>query len=262
MPETLAQPRPLARIVRGTGPGLVLAHGGGGGAELNWGTFILPLAERHTVIAPDFPGSGRTPAEPGELRLDDLADRLVAAAVEEGQTRFDLVGFSLGAAVAVRAARRHPGLVRSLTLVAGLAHTTPHLRLLTDCLLTAQRLDPLLQAKLTLPLLLSPDWLNTQADADLVALAKLMLVTTPPGFRQQFELAAEVDVRPDLPHLTMPTLVVSPTADALVAPAQHRLLAATVPGAELLELPSGHLVLTERRAELLTALRAFLARQN
>ncbi|AUG81057.1 hypothetical protein CFP65_6401 [Kitasatospora sp. MMS16-BH015] len=260
MTETLAHRRPLGRIVRGNGPGLVLAHGGGGGAELNWGTFIPALAERHTVIAPDFPGSGRTPLEPGPLRLDDLADRLVATAVEEGRESFDLVGFSLGATISVRAARRHPERVRSLTLVAGLAHTTPHLRLVTDTLLTARGFDPLHQARLAIPLLLSPEWINTQPEEDLAALAKLMAATTPPGFHRQFELVTEVDVRPDLPHLSVPTLVVSPTADALIDPAQHRALAEGIPGAELLELRSGHLVPTERRTELLAALRAFLAR--
>jgi pimeloyl-ACP methyl ester carboxylesterase len=56
--------------------------------------------------------------------------------------------------------------------------------------------------------------------------------------------------------------VVSGTADTLVPPAQHRLFADGIPGAELLELRSGHLVQTERRAELLTALRAFLARPS
>ncbi|WP_441249045.1 alpha/beta fold hydrolase [Kitasatospora sp. McL0602] len=260
MPQALTSSPPLGRITRGSGPGVVLAHGGGGGAEANWGTFITPLARHRTVVAPDFPGSGRTPLEAGPLRLDDLADRLVAAAVQEGLETFDLVGFSMGAAVSVRAAARHPGRVRSLVLVAGVAHAAPHLRLLTEGLMAAHEHDPLLLAKLTIPLFFSPEWVNAQPEGDLTALAKLIAATTPPGFRRQFELVRSLDVRADLPGLTVPTLVVAATADALATPEQHRLFAGGVPRAELLELRSGHLVLTERRNELLAALESFLRR--
>ncbi len=253
---------PLSRITRGSGPGLVLAHGGGGGAEANWGTLIGPLAERHTVVAPDFPGSGGTPAEPGELGLDDLADRLVAAAVAEGLESFDLAGFSLGAAVSARAAARHPGRVRSLVLIAGVVHAGPHLRLLVGALIEAQRLDPVLRARFTVPLLFSPAWIDAASAEELAVLVKLIAATTPKGFRQQFELVDRVDVRADLARITAPTLVVSATEDTLVDPAQHRAFAEGIPGARLLELHSGHLVPGERGPELLAAMREFLAERQ
>lgn len=55
---------PLGRIVRGTGPGLLLAHGAGGGVQPNFGPILDGLAEHHTVVGPDYPGTGRTPAPP------------------------------------------------------------------------------------------------------------------------------------------------------------------------------------------------------
>ncbi|MEU8466076.1 hypothetical protein [Streptomyces sp. NPDC029003] len=44
----------------------------------------------------------------GPLVLDDLADRLVAAAAAAGQHAFAVLGESLGSAVAVRIATGHP----------------------------------------------------------------------------------------------------------------------------------------------------------
>lgn len=49
------QPYRLARLEHGSGPALVLAHGGGGGAELNWGPVLHPLGQRFSVVAPDYP---------------------------------------------------------------------------------------------------------------------------------------------------------------------------------------------------------------
>ena len=62
-------------------------------------------AARRRVIAVDVPGFGESaPAGPG-FELDAVADRLVGGL---GLERFDLVGHSLGGAVAVAAAARHP----------------------------------------------------------------------------------------------------------------------------------------------------------
>lgn len=106
---------PLQTTVLGSGPGIVLAHGGGGAIESNFGVVLADLAAGHTVVASDYPGDD-TP-----LDLDALADALVAAAVEAGVPTFTIVGFSLGTAVAVRAAARHPERVTGLVLTAGLA---------------------------------------------------------------------------------------------------------------------------------------------
>ncbi|EFF89499.1 LOW QUALITY PROTEIN: 3-oxoadipate enol-lactone hydrolase, partial [Streptomyces sp. e14] len=115
----------LGRIVRGTGPGLLLAHGAGGGIDANYGPVLDVLAAHRTVVGPDYPGTGRTPRADAPLTLDGLADELVATAVEEGVETFAVAGYSLGAAVAVRAATRHPGRVTALVLTAGFAHPSP-----------------------------------------------------------------------------------------------------------------------------------------
>ncbi|MFF3067704.1 alpha/beta fold hydrolase [Kitasatospora sp. NPDC057904] len=248
---------PLARIVRGTGPGLLLAHGAGGSARDNWGPLLAGLAAHRTVVAPDYPGSGDTPYEPGEPTLDDLADRLVATAHEEGLDTFDLAGYSLGAAVAVRAATRHPGRVRSLLLLAGVAGGSARLRLLADLAIDlADR--PADLTCLMLTVVLGGTWIDALSPDDLAFLRESLDSPVPAGFRQQFRLAGRADVRAELAAIAVPTLVVSTTEDQLVPPGQHRLLADGIPGARLAEIASGHLPVVERLSELRSVVLDFL----
>ncbi|MFF7354884.1 alpha/beta fold hydrolase [Streptomyces filipinensis] len=105
---TDAVPTASARTVHGSGPGLLLAHGAGGGIDANYGPIMEGLAAQHTVVGVDYPGSGHTPTTSAPLRLDLMADQLVAAADAEGLDTFALCGYSLGGPVAIRAAVRYP----------------------------------------------------------------------------------------------------------------------------------------------------------
>ncbi|MEU7140359.1 alpha/beta hydrolase [Nocardia sp. NPDC046473] len=96
----------------GDGPPVVLVHGGILGGREAWRA-QRPLTSRWTVLAPDRPGHGGTPAlgrqdfEPdARLIADQLLDRPV-----------HLVGLSYGAIVSMYAAAQRPEHIRSLTIV-------------------------------------------------------------------------------------------------------------------------------------------------
>ena len=93
-------------------------------SRLIWSRVAESLAQRRRVIAVDLPGFGESAAAGPGFELEQVADRLVERL---GLARLDLVGHSLGGAVAVAAAARHPGVVRRLVLVApaGLAPRAP-----------------------------------------------------------------------------------------------------------------------------------------
>lgn len=95
----------------GTGPNLVLIHGWGMSGAV-WQPIVKKLARSFTLHMVDLPGMGLSrPIEPFHLHAtaDKIAEILPANA--------DVVGWSLGAQVAMRISLDYPDLVRRLVLV-------------------------------------------------------------------------------------------------------------------------------------------------
>ncbi|MFF4329100.1 alpha/beta fold hydrolase [Streptomyces sp. NPDC001591] len=258
--STALPTRSLGRIVRGTGPGLLLAHGAGGGIDANFGPVMGALSAEHTVIGPDYPGTGRTERAQAPLTLDGLADALVAAAVEEGQDTFAVAGYSLGSPVAIRAATRHPDRVTALVLTAGFAHPNPRFLLAAKLWRDLLRAGDLEQLAAFVALVgLSAPALDTVAQDDLDTALKTTATTVPPGTPDHLDLLiGHVDVRADLAAVDVPTLVISTTLDQLVTPHHHRQLAEAIPGARYVEITTGHFPFVEQPQQWATLIRDFL----
>ncbi|WP_371661800.1 alpha/beta fold hydrolase [Streptomyces sp. NBC_00280] len=212
----------LATTFVGTGPGLLLAHGATGSVEGNFAPVLSALAAAHTVVAPDYPGSGETPVADAPLDLDELVDSVVDSAVRRGVERFAVLGFSLGTVVAVRAAVRHPERVTALVLTAGFARPDEH------------------------ALGLLPGW----------------RAEVPPALHPHIDLIPSLDTTGDLAQIAVPTLVVATTADSVVLPAGSRALAAGIRGARYTEIDSDHVVMVERPEEWLKPVLGFLRSLN
>ena len=95
----------------GTGPAVVLLHGGGPGASgvSNYSRNIEPLAENFRVIVPDMPGYGRSTK--GVDRRDPfgyLADHIRGMLDALGIDRAHLVGNSFCGSCALRLALDTP----------------------------------------------------------------------------------------------------------------------------------------------------------
>ncbi|TWF76115.1 pimeloyl-ACP methyl ester carboxylesterase [Pseudonocardia hierapolitana] len=251
----------FAHVVKGSGPGLLLAHGGGGSIAGNYGPILDDLATTHTVVGPDYPGSGDTPRSPEPLVLDEVADALVRTAVEAGVGRFTVLGYSVGTAVAVRIAVRHPERVTGLVLTAGFTYPDNRIRLAVriwqDLLAAGDR--TLLARFLTL-VGTGPGHLNALSPADVEAAVAALADYIPEGSPEHVDLVAAVDTRADLPKIAVPTLVVATTEDGLATPEHSRQLAAGIPGAELVEIAAGHGIGVEARDEWLAAIRSHLSR--
>jgi pimeloyl-ACP methyl ester carboxylesterase len=100
----------------GEGPVLLLIHGMAGTSE-GWDAVIGPLARRHTVIAPDFPGHGNSEPGGGDYSLGGLASGLRDLLAVLGHDRATLVGHSLGGGVAMQFTYQFPEAVERLALV-------------------------------------------------------------------------------------------------------------------------------------------------
>jgi pimeloyl-ACP methyl ester carboxylesterase len=82
--------------------------------------FQLPAYTQHfSCIALDLPGSGESDKPAGPYSTDGYADQVAAFLGAIGIERAHVAGVSLGAAVGIHLAARHPGRVRSLSLHSG-----------------------------------------------------------------------------------------------------------------------------------------------
>ncbi|MGU3293847.1 alpha/beta fold hydrolase [Williamsia sp. M5A3_1d] len=228
-------------IVAGHGDPLVLAHGAGGAVATNFGQVIESLSPRRRLVGMNYPGSGATPRQTRPLELEELADGLVAAAVADGHDRFPVLGLSLGCAVAITAAYRHPHRVSGLFLTVGFARADAQIRLVVDVWRHLADTDPTMLARL-LVMLASPDVLASLDPAATERAITDTVSTLPDGGPDQALLASTVDVTVAASAVAVPTTVVVAGQDRIVLPATTRALAQTITGAKVLEYPdAGHI---------------------
>jgi pimeloyl-[acyl-carrier protein] methyl ester esterase len=257
--STLA-PAPLHVERRGSGVDLVLLHGWGlhSGA---WDDVMPALAARARVHAIDLPGHGHSRGFPAGT-FDEAAEAL-AELVPAGAT---LCGWSLGGLLAQRIARRHPARVARLVLVAS-----------TPCF--AARADwPHAMAEATLDGFAAG--LEHERDATLARFVRLNALHgahgrdairaftarlsqrgAPDGaaLAAGLEWLRRVDLRPEAPTLTQPTLVLHGTRDALAPVEAGRWLARHIRGARMVELAdAGHLPFFTHREAFVAALEPFV----
>lgn len=107
----------IALDAAGEGEPLVLLHGVGTSREV-WRHVLPGLAMTRRTIAVDLPGFGDSPPVGDRFDLDAVADAVADAAAARLDGPFDLLGHSLGGAVAVALARQRPESVRGLLLQA------------------------------------------------------------------------------------------------------------------------------------------------
>jgi 2-hydroxy-6-oxo-octa-2,4-dienoate hydrolase len=104
----------------GAGDPVVLVHGSGPGvsAYANWRLTMPALARQFHVLAPDLVGFGFTERpEHADYGLDTWVDQLIGFLDAMSLPSASLVGNSLGGAIVLRAAVRHPDRARRLVLM-------------------------------------------------------------------------------------------------------------------------------------------------
>ena len=102
--------------ISGAGDPLILLHGGFGATEMFAG--ILPaLTATRKVIAVDLQGHGRTADIDRPWRIESMADDIAALIAHLDLGKATVMGYSLGGAVALQTAIRHPEVVDRLIAV-------------------------------------------------------------------------------------------------------------------------------------------------
>jgi 2-succinyl-6-hydroxy-2,4-cyclohexadiene-1-carboxylate synthase len=227
-------------------PALLLIHGfTGTGAA--WADHLPELSRRFDLIAPDLPGHGANPVGASvEAAADDLAPLA-------GDGRIDVLGYSLGARVALALAVAHPGTVDRLVLEspsAGLSDPAERAaRRAADERLAHEierdGIEAFVDRWERNPVFASHAALNPEVAARQRA---VRLAQDPHGLAQSLRLAGQgamTPLRDRLGEIARPTLVIVGALD----PTRPRgeLVASGIPGARLVVIDgAGHTPHLER----------------
>jgi pimeloyl-ACP methyl ester carboxylesterase len=245
----------------GSGPAVVMLHGYIGDGPATWRDQLDRLADVCTVVAWDAPGAGASSDPPEPFGMADYADCLAGFVDAIGLDRPHLVGLSFGGALAIEFVRRHPGVARSLVIVSGYAGWAGSLpadvgRQRLAQALTISELTPAEFVDLLLPTMFAVP----PAPAAVERFTDSVRAFHPRGFRAMARASAE-DLRPALPTIDVPTLLVYGDRDvrAPLAVAEH--LHASIAGSTLTVLPGlGHVCNLEAPEPFNEVLRAWLQR--
>ncbi|GGT64784.1 alpha/beta fold hydrolase [Streptomyces purpureus] len=242
----------------GKGPHLLLVHGSTADSASNFSALAPLLTDHHTLITPDYAGSGDSPLpEGGELTLDLLVEQIAATARATTDQPVDLAGSSLGAVIAAATAAAHPHLVRRLILIGGWARNDdPRQQAFFTLWRRLADLDPASYEEFITLFAHSPAHLAAQSTDQL---ADMYAASQPTeGARRQIDLDLTVDIRARLSKITAETLVVGATLDHVVPVHHARELHASIPHSHYAELDCGHNTLHERPKELADLINQFL----
>ena len=242
---------------------VVLLHGTSGQSE-DWSQVVEQLTKHRPVIRLDYaePVAGTDSVD--APRVSDFADRVVAAAGAGGRHRFDLVGFSLGAAVATFIAAEYSEMVRSLVLVSGFSYgSDPRMRLQFDLWLHLARTDKTALGKLLLVSGLSREFLSAFDENTINGIIQSFVAMNDwPLIEQNIRVDLAVDVREQAKKIKAPTLSITGKYDQIVPPFYTQELADLIPTAKRAEIPSGHLSFMEKPVDLASAMLTFLLEKH
>lgn len=242
-------------------PELVFIHGAGMN-HTGWAHQSRYFASRGwNVTAVDLPGHGDS--EGDALDSVPACSEAVAADLDRrGIERATVVGHSMGAMIGLHLAATRPNLVERLALVgAGLALAV------NPALLDATRDDPELAADAItdwglsgqshIGMAQSPgSWMDSGIRRHLGAEIK----RHPGSLAADFAATAAFDGSDLAASVTCPVLVVSGSHDMMTPPKLGRAVVEAIPGTTYVELAgAGHMHMTERPKDLITALANFLA---
>ncbi|MGQ7788236.1 alpha/beta fold hydrolase [Nesterenkonia sp. K-15-9-6] len=235
---------------------IVLLHGVGLDS-LIWSDLQAALAARgrRRVETVDLPGHGVQPPLDASVTLDDLVEDLAQRLPD----RMHLVGFSIGALIAARFARRHPQRVLSLTCMSSVYGRTPEqvssVRERLDH--AARDFEGSVEASLR-------RWYprGTPVPSDRIeATRQVLLANDVTSYLRVYEVFASADqqIVQDVPQLEIPILAITGSEDPGSTPdMSRRLAAAAVDGRVVVVEGARHMLPVERPDQLAETLMRFL----
>lgn len=236
-------------------PSLVLIHGSGVSARY-WLEQLEGLADVARVVAVDLPGHGDSdPVHDPSLESYAATVAGLIRALDLGPSI--LIGHSLGGAVALTLAARQPELARALVLIASCAKLPPSNAALEHLFAwlpgPVRRLVFFATAK---RLLFSPGAAPDTVRLAMEEIRGCRLET----LRRDIAVATAMDLRHLAAAVSVPTVVIAGSRDALTPPALSVALGEAIPQARVVVLEgAGHMVHLEAPGRVNDEIRALIA---
>jgi len=223
-----------------------------------WDHQVRSLAEvASPIIAPSFPGFGRSELPKRQPTLDDYADAAVAAMTAAGVKTAAVAGLSMGGYVAFAMWRRHRERIERLALIDTKAEGDTPEAAANRVRLAATLREHGVEALLKSP----PKWLR-DGSPHWDALKAMVRAQNKEAVAQgSIAMSTRPDSLMDLPTIDAPTAVIVGEADAITPLANAKTMADAIPGASLSVIPdAGHISNIEAPEAFEKAMRAWLRR--
>jgi len=209
-------------LENGSGEPLILLHGNGENSEY-FSPQISYFSAYYHVIAIDSRGHGKTPRGTKPFTLVQFADDLYDFLLERKISKATILGFSDGANIAMLFALKHPEMVSCLILNGGNIQPSG------------------VKTLVQLPTVINYTLTKKKEKKELLGL----MINEP-------HISPE-----DLSHISCRTLVIAGTRD-MIKERHTRLIAQSIPSAELIILPGSHFVSSENPEEFNKVVAKFL----
>jgi 3-oxoadipate enol-lactonase len=226
-------------------PTLLLLHGIGMTADLNWAGSFATLRKRFRVVAPDLLGHGRSGRPTPDFRLEDCADDIAELATALGIEQFIAVGYSMGGLIAQLLWRRHPELTSGLVLCASSRNFLGTLAermtsLLAPAISVAAQLNPLMYA--VGAGVLSQHLINDLSGERRQYALRELNRTSMTTVAAALVAASKFTSHEWIGQIDVPVSVLIPTRDTIVPPGRQRRLAEAIPHATVATVDGDHSV--------------------
>ena len=250
----------VAYSIEGEGPPLYFIHGIGS-RKATWEALIEDLRTDFTCVSFDLRGHGESPVPPVPYSLDELVEDLEALRQRLGHERIHVVGHSLGGQIGPAYARTHPECVETVVLLSTAAGRTSEDSAKVKGVVAMMRekgVKPVL--KTLINRWYTDEFVASRPDA-VEARVKQVVDTPEEVFLSVFDIYASTEMLPWLSQLDCACLVMTGELDSGCSSVLNKLIADTLPNAELVILENlKHSILIEGPEKVLPPLRDFLVR--
>lgn len=251
---------PIHIVDEGAGPATVLIHGVG--LDLTMWEALLPTIRRgRRLVRYDMAGHGKSTRFQEPPSLDDFRDQLDEVIEWTGASTVSVVGFSMGAMVALSLAAARPQKVRQLVLLNSVFVRSDQERDAVRARLgQAESEGPSSLIDAALTRWFTPGIADRSPSA-VEAVSERLRTNDARGFLDAYRVFATGDIglRAAAGSIRCPTLIVTGAEDTGSTPAMTRDLARTISGAEARILPNlAHLSPIEGAPEIGVILNKYL----